>query len=383
MQAFLISLVFSNWIPFICYHHPNNISRSLVACPDILCGTEENIVMGAGGIFGFLFGPAAFIVLVVYGIKHYPMWASNDQCSRQLKAFQFLFLRYSAECYYYSAVVILRNFILCLVPVVIEDDLGMQITTIRIIIVVFIVVQLILLTFRSYVCNVFEPVVNSIVVALCGVFSFDLRFIQAQCIFGGNSIQSYFLRQSLAPIVVLLSFVPLAIMKMQDPSLDLRVVHFHHDNSLLLQGQLHPLPLQQLPAYSMLLRRLHNQPLQLQSPWRLAHLQLQRRPDNQPPQRLLANQQPPQRLFNLLRQRRLSTTNAATSTTSSTTSTPPNSLSTFHCHRRILCSPTPPQSSHTTPLRPANSAATFCGSRIRAGPWPSWRFFESTRSHEP
>ena len=52
-------------------------------------------------------------------------------------------------------------------------------------------------------------------------------------------------------------------------------------------------------------------------------------------------------------------------------------------HSRILCSSPPPQSFHTTPLRPANSAATFCCSGIRAGPWPSWRFLVSTRFHEP
>ena len=55
----------------------------------------------------------------------------------------------------------------------------------------------------------------------------------------------------------------------------------------------------------------------------------------------------------------------------------------FSFDSRFHCSSPPFQSLRSTLLRRANSAATSCGSRFRAGPRPSWRFPVTARQHEP
>ena len=53
------------------------------------------------------------------------------------------------------------------------------------------------------------------------------------------------------------------------------------------------------------------------------------------------------------------------------------------CHYRILLSSPPLSPFRTALLWRAKSAATFCGSRVRACPWPSSRFLATARFHEP
>ena len=125
--SFLVSAV----SPIICYDHPGDIGSSMLAVPSILCfQTEEHLTMLAMGIVGLFLMPIPFLVVVLYGVAKYPSWVSGVGSAAHLRAFRFLFFRFTPNRYFFATILYFRSTLICFVPVLIHDLPAIQLCTI-------------------------------------------------------------------------------------------------------------------------------------------------------------------------------------------------------------------------------------------------------------
>ena len=118
-----ISLTMVALTPFHCYSHPNG-KKSLLGYPEVLCwDSDDHSTMLAFGILAILLYPVATMVVVFYAVHRYPMVMLRDSIGF-VSRYRFLFFRWVPSCYWFIAVIILRNFCISVFPMVIpvEDN---------------------------------------------------------------------------------------------------------------------------------------------------------------------------------------------------------------------------------------------------------------------
>ena len=134
-SVFFISIVLSGISPMICYPHPPGNGRSMIMGPSIVCSGFEgswnkHTSMAMLGFLALLVAPLPFFAMTCYATWKYPSWIARYSpiTSRRLQAFRFLFFRFKPSRYYYGVILLCRSFLVCLVPVVLSDDVSLQIS---------------------------------------------------------------------------------------------------------------------------------------------------------------------------------------------------------------------------------------------------------------
>lgn len=179
-NIFFISIVTSGVSPFICYRHPSG-DRSMVAASSILCfDSHRHDVMMAVGVTSLTLVPLPFLAAVGYFIIHYQGYlATSKEAHSQnaLTAMRFLYFRYWARTYYYGVVLLVRSLLICLVPVVISDDVALQICVMAAIIGFMALVQQDLKPWRSRLTNFMDGAmcISLILLLLSGALVADLE----------------------------------------------------------------------------------------------------------------------------------------------------------------------------------------------------------------
>lgn len=182
-NIFYISICIAATAPFVCYKHPGGHARSMVSAASILCfsGEENNehLYMVIVAILSLLAVPIPFLASSAYFVKKYPgyMRASGDKSSRHaLQAMRFLYFRYQPNRYYYGMIFLLRSLTICFVPVVIQNDVALQVCVMCAILLIFCLVQQQLNPWRSMYANWMDGAISVCLVLMlvCGAMLVDL-----------------------------------------------------------------------------------------------------------------------------------------------------------------------------------------------------------------
>jgi len=168
LNMFFISVLISAVAPFTCYKHPGPGDRwSVTLEPGILCdftGEHGELIAWGCSSLGLICIP--YLALAVYGTWIYTRSTSGTDAPWYLATFRFLFFRYHPHRYYYGVLFLLRSVLICLAPVMIRDDTGLQVAYLVLVLLIMMQLQQTLYPWRVQVCNVFDGVLNNFLILL-------------------------------------------------------------------------------------------------------------------------------------------------------------------------------------------------------------------------
>jgi len=124
-STFFIPITISGLAPLIVDEHPGDSGASIKSIPSVIVAEDDTyFVLLTLGIFGMCLVPIPFLSACAYGTMQYTSWITNpdDTNREQLLAFRFLFARFMPGRYYYGIIMLMRSFVICLVPVVLNGQ---------------------------------------------------------------------------------------------------------------------------------------------------------------------------------------------------------------------------------------------------------------------
>jgi len=121
-QMVYITFTLVALVPFHCYKHPNG-KDSIVTYPKIICGDSEGdyYTVLSTGLLGLLVYPLLTVCIVFWAIFKYPQVILSSDVSF-LWRFRSIFFRWKSECYWYTGVLVVRNFLLSVFPMTISES---------------------------------------------------------------------------------------------------------------------------------------------------------------------------------------------------------------------------------------------------------------------
>jgi len=148
-----ISILVSCVSPLICYRHPDKTDSSMRSHVSTLCWKGgEHTSLVAIGMVSFILVPLPFMVLVAYGIFKYPKHVKSVAGKPFLLSFRFLLVKFKPDMYFYGSTLLLRSFLLTLVPVALQDA-GAQIMMLCAFLLFFSLLQSSTKPWRSVIAN--------------------------------------------------------------------------------------------------------------------------------------------------------------------------------------------------------------------------------------
>lgn len=135
-KVLFISLVMSTFAPIVCYSHPGREYQSMRTHASILCfESPEHSWMFALGMVVFLIVPVPFFAAACYCTWLFPVKTAHisDSSAVFLNATRFFFAKFEPSKYYYGICMLMRSLMICLVPVVVRDNLPLQVVLIGLI----------------------------------------------------------------------------------------------------------------------------------------------------------------------------------------------------------------------------------------------------------
>jgi hypothetical protein len=156
LLLFYLSLVIAAILPWQCKNNPDG-SSSWSSQKAVLCwDSSDHSTVIAFSVFAILVYIVSFIALVVWATFRYPSWVLREGGLSWLRAFFWLFSRFTPECYYYGLIYTLRNLVLAIVPVSLVNEPGAQMMTLSLVIMGTIVLQCWLKPWRSTTGNILD-----------------------------------------------------------------------------------------------------------------------------------------------------------------------------------------------------------------------------------
>jgi len=170
LMNFFVSICISVFDPLVCYAHPGHVYSSMRSEPSVLCfDSPEHTTMLAIVVAAFVLIPLPFLSVAVFGVWRQPRYVAMHDITF-MKAFRFLFFRFEPSAYYFGTALLLRNLMVCLVPVVIRDDTALQILVVSAIMLVGAIAQCLLRPWRNYMANILDGAMTGciLLVLVCG-----------------------------------------------------------------------------------------------------------------------------------------------------------------------------------------------------------------------
>jgi len=176
-QALYISIVLVAFLPFQCYEHPNGDS-SVTEMPEVVCGEGDHGTMAGLGV----------VFIVVYGVGFFGacLWANIVAPSRSLRspAFtmytRFLYYRFRSDCWYWGSVLMVRSFLIALVPIVAPDNGNVQVLMLICVVGVSMLLQAHVLPWKTYLLNSADTAVLLMLLVIAGAASAFTRQEESQ-----------------------------------------------------------------------------------------------------------------------------------------------------------------------------------------------------------
>ncbi|CAE7335470.1 GRM1 [Symbiodinium natans] len=152
--ALFIALTLTVTDPFLCEENPDG-TWSLSTNPGIICfASPEHRAMVGLSLAGFICYPVAILTWAAYAIIMYPVWITTGAGLRSVSRHRFLFQRFRPSRYYYGVVVLLRNFVVALLPVLTSALPAVQVPLMGTLLVASAVLQVGIWPWRTKVANV-------------------------------------------------------------------------------------------------------------------------------------------------------------------------------------------------------------------------------------
>jgi len=157
INLFFVPILLSTLRPLLCYSHPSGNGASMISLPSVICfhGSTYFALLGIGiaSFFVYVLPFAAIMLYTTFQYRLLIVTLVTEGDSVLLNTMRWLFFKYTPERYYYGSVVLLRSFLLCLIPVVLRDHGRLQNFFMTMALVVFLVVQTRLHPWRSTTSN--------------------------------------------------------------------------------------------------------------------------------------------------------------------------------------------------------------------------------------
>ncbi|CAE7457406.1 unnamed protein product [Symbiodinium natans] len=151
-------------VPMTCYSHPNG-RHSLLKFPDVFCGTSEHSTMLAFGVALLAFGVLGFLCLCAWAAIQVPLWSSQG-LSERVSAFRFLLARFRLDGWWYGVPLLVRGSLLNLPVVLATDYPPVQIVSMSVILVVFMIVQTTFWPWKPPLINALDCWISACVILL-------------------------------------------------------------------------------------------------------------------------------------------------------------------------------------------------------------------------
>ncbi|CAE8598630.1 unnamed protein product [Polarella glacialis] len=153
LTVLYISLTLMVLLPFQCIRNPNGIF-TMATQPGVTCWTDPvHLGLVGSAVVGILVYPIGICAWILWTTLQYPMRISSGEGLLVLRRYRFLFNRYKSECYYYGAMMLVRNLFVALLPVVLVSLPAIQVIVLVMTLLVSTVLQSRLWPWRSEAAN--------------------------------------------------------------------------------------------------------------------------------------------------------------------------------------------------------------------------------------
>ena len=164
--AFFLTITLTTLRPFQCAPNPNG-SSSLVSDPGIICyESEEHMLFISIAAIGFLTQPLPVIVGAAYVTLMYPSRVASGKGLRMVNRYRFLFHRFKSEQYYYGLLLLCRNGLVALLPILVVGAPEVQMPCMGLILLASLVMQARLYPWRTEQANHVEVVLTVLLLLL-------------------------------------------------------------------------------------------------------------------------------------------------------------------------------------------------------------------------
>ncbi|CAK0840968.1 unnamed protein product [Prorocentrum cordatum] len=134
--VFFLMLNMTGLSPFHCISSPNGTS-SLSSNPSVICFEDsEWTAMAVMGIIAVLVYGVGFFSVASYVTLNYPALVIHEG-SIVMSRYRFMFQRFTAKCYYFTPVYLIRTLLIALIPVIFADHGHRQMIFLVLVMVVF------------------------------------------------------------------------------------------------------------------------------------------------------------------------------------------------------------------------------------------------------
>lgn len=168
--ALFISISLVVLDPLRCAKNPDG-SRSMVSNPGILCfDSDEHTGLVILAILGILAYPVAILTWATYTTLRYPARVASGRGLQLVHRHRFLFQRFKTERYYYGALLLWRNILVAVFPVIFAFIPEIQLQFLGGLLILFGALQIRMWPWRTDLANYIDLVISSILqVVLLGV----------------------------------------------------------------------------------------------------------------------------------------------------------------------------------------------------------------------
>jgi len=167
-QTLYISILLVALLPFQCYRHPNGKS-SMRAYAQTVCGEDSHDAMvGIGATFTVVYG-VGFFTLCLFANVMAPRLSSSK--ASFLLYFRFLVFRFRVDRWWWGSVLMIRSFLIALVPVVNPDSGYAQLCMMVVIAAAFLIAQSQVQPWKTAALNYTDNMVLCVLIVVAGASS--------------------------------------------------------------------------------------------------------------------------------------------------------------------------------------------------------------------
>ncbi|CAK9038961.1 unnamed protein product [Durusdinium trenchii] len=168
--ALFISLTLAVLDPLQCQDNPNG-SSSMVSNPGIICfNSAEHTGLVILSAIGLLCYPVAILTWASYTTLQYPARVNSGQGLRLVHRHRFLFQRFKPDCYYYGWLLLVRNSLVALFPVMLFSLPEIQLPLMGVLLMGSGALQIRVWPWRTKLANIMDLVITCILqILLLGI----------------------------------------------------------------------------------------------------------------------------------------------------------------------------------------------------------------------
>jgi len=129
LLSFNLTLTLAVLMPLQCIPNPNG-TAGVSANPGVICwDSDEHWALVALALFGIMAYPVAILALATTVTLRYPGLVASGKGLEALQRYAFLFMRFRREAYFYGVLLLCRNSLVALIPVVMVEVPNLQIVS--------------------------------------------------------------------------------------------------------------------------------------------------------------------------------------------------------------------------------------------------------------